>query len=222
LHRLVSVIVPFDVLFRMAGWSSFGQVAINTLCILAWSTAIGLAAAWTTPRFVRYAQARYGDVCGGRYQCSIRELLILIALMAVLARLAGPLVMSAFGRSHIPADFNMVRGVTHVRITQFDPYTEGPGQTIVTTNKVDLESITRCLVACEKVDGNNRCMPPQYQIEFCRGGRVVLDVQPTQCCGIFACGDRHYRDQPRATLRSRRCVRAGDHYERNVASADQQ
>jgi hypothetical protein len=126
LHLLVSVIVPFDVLFRMAGWSSFGQFAINTLCILAWSTAIGLAATWTAPRLVRYARARYGDFCNGRYQCSIRELLF--------------------------------------------------------------------LAACERVDGYNDCIPPQYQIELISGGRVMLDVRPTACCGIFGSGDRCYRD----------------------------
>lgn len=193
-HYLVSVIVPFDATFRTAEWNVDSQFAITALCILVWSTTIGLAVAWAVPRFVVYVRARYSDVCSGRYQCSIRELLILIALLAVLTRFAGPLVMNVFGRWQIPADMEMVRGATQVRITQFDPYTEDPGQPIVTTNKSDLESITGCLVACKKVDGYNRCMPPQYQIEFCRGGRVVLDVQPTQCCGIFSCGDAYYRD----------------------------
>jgi hypothetical protein len=88
----------------------------------------------------------------------------------------------------------MVRGVTQVRITKLESYTDIPEQTIVATNTLDIESITECLAACERVDGYNDCIPPQYQIELISGGRVVLDVRPTACCGIFGSGDRCYRD----------------------------
>ncbi len=194
LHLLVSVIVPFDVLFRMAAWSSFGQFVINTLCILAWSTAIGLAATWTAPRLVRYARARYGDFCSGRYQCSIRELLFLLALLAVLARFAGPTVVRQVARWRIPPRMGMVRGVTQVRITKLEPDDEGPQQTIIATDTSDIELITSDLAACVKVDGYNKCEPAQYQIELLSGNRVVLDISPTACCGIFGSGGRYYRD----------------------------
>ena len=198
LHRLVSVIVPFDVLFRMAGWSAFGQLAINTLCILAWSTATGLAATWTTPRLVRYAHARRRDLGSGRYQCSIRELLILLALLAVLARFAGPTVVRQVARWRIPARMGMVRGVTQVRITKLEPDEEGPQQTIIATDTSDIELITSDLAACVRVEGYNKCMPAQYQIELLSGNRVMLDISPTECCGIFGSGGRYYRDTSHA------------------------
>ena len=70
----------------------------------------------------------------------------------------------------------------------------GPEQTIVATDTSDIELITSDLAACVRVDGYNDCMPPQYQIELLSGDRVVLDIRPTACCGIFGSGDRCYRD----------------------------
>jgi hypothetical protein len=130
----------------------------------------------------------------GRYQCSIRELLILIAILAVLARFAGPPVMRQVAQWRIPARMGMVRGVTQVRITKLEADVEGPQLTIIATDTSDIELITSDLAACVRVEGYNKCMPPKYQIELLNGNRVVIDISPTECCGIFGSGGRYYRD----------------------------
>lgn len=206
-HRVVSIVVPFDALIRFAEWNAVVRLGANSVCIAMWSTAVGCAATWIVPPLLRYARSRSHDFRHRRYRLSVRELLLLVALLAILVRIAGPPTVRQIARwrmnagrtyngslSWLAERFGTIHGVTEVRITRLDPFVEGPERTIAVTNVADIEEITAGLAVCVRVAQYNDCIPSEYRIEMLSGDRVVVRASPTACCGIFGSGDAIYRD----------------------------
>lgn len=144
---------------------------------------------------------------GFRCRLSIRTLCAVTVLSALLARFAGPTVVSHVSRwffdkqtaeqafvlslGHPLGD---IPGVDGVRISELDTYSVVVLRAVEVTNPGDVTAVTKAVSSCIKVRGENLCVPPEYQIELLRGKDTVLSICPTACCGIFTIPAGSYED----------------------------
>jgi hypothetical protein len=123
LDRVLTAIYPLDGMLGEAGWTDVGRLIVDAACLAIWSGVIGLLSMLMVPQVNqsttctaraprdqhsqsaahnRPGLSRASGRLGSRWQFSLRAVLVIMVLAGLLAKFAGPSIVSRISQWFSP------------------------------------------------------------------------------------------------------------------------
>jgi hypothetical protein len=63
------------------------------------------------------------------------------------------------------------------------------------TDSQNVQLLKEAVLGSVRIILENKCEPPEYQIDLYRGEELILSVRPSPCCAIFHAEGALYQDR---------------------------